>query len=132
VHAEKVISLADDKFQVLTAVVKTLYACLSLGVLGATTVEACCFPKPIIQIYEKFTEGDKEGALKLQAKLNRFLEQYPKGASIDNYLRTAEVKYLISKKGICQEYMTGYYRELTCSEKNQIDHFLCDNSFIFD
>jgi 4-hydroxy-tetrahydrodipicolinate synthase len=129
VHTEKVIGLADDGFQVMTAVVRTFYASLCLGVKAATTVEACPFADPIINIYEKFVSGDMQGALETQRKLNRLLEQMPQGPGKDNFLRVAEGKYILSKKNICQEYMSGYYRELYDDEKAVIDRLLEANSW---
>ncbi len=130
VHTEKVIGMADDDFQVLTAVVRTFYASLCLGVKGGTTVEACPFINPIIEIYEKFSAGDRSGALARQRKLNRMLEQMPPEPGKDNFLKVAEGKYILSKMDICDEYMSGYYRELTGSEKKKIDALLTSNAWI--
>ena len=123
-HTEKVIALQDDNFQVLTAVVRTFFVNLCLGVKGGTTVEACPFIDPIVEIYEKYMEGDLGGALESQRKLNRFLEYMPQEPGKDNFLKVAEGKYILSKQGICNQYMSGYYRELTDSEKEQIDRLL--------
>lgn len=130
VHTEKVISLADDNFQVLTAVVRTFYASLCLGVKGGTTVEACPFVNPIVDLYEMFVSGDREGALSIQRKLNRMLEQMPQEPGKDNFLKVAEGKYILSKKGICDEFMSGYYRELTDDEKKAIDAVLASNPWV--
>ena len=130
VHTEKVIGMADETFQVLTAVVRTFYASLCLGVKGGTTVEACPFVDPIIELYEKFTSGDRDGALATQRKLNRMLEQMPQAPGKDNFLKVAEGKYILSKKGICDEHMSGYYRELTTGEKIEIDQLLASNPWI--
>jgi 4-hydroxy-tetrahydrodipicolinate synthase len=129
VHTEKVIGMADDDFQVLTAVVRTFYASLCLGVQGGTTVEACPFIDPIIEIYEKFSAGDRDGALVQQRKLNRMLEKMPLSPGKDNFLKVAEGKYILGKKGICQEYMSGYYRELTDQEKAGIDIVLANHEW---
>lgn len=129
-HTEKVISLADDNFQVLTAVVRTFYASLCLGVKGGTTVEACPFINPIVDIYKRFSDGDREGALLIQRKLNRLLDQMPQTPGKDNFLRVAEGKYILSKKGICAEYMSGYYRELAVEEKLAIDKILASNTWL--
>ena len=130
VHTEKVIDMADDGFQVLTAVVRTFYASLCLGVKGGTTVEACPFIDPIVDLYEKFISGDRDGALAVQRKLNRMLDQMPKVPGKDNFLRVAEGKYILSKKGICEEFMSGYYRELTQDEKREIDRVLEMNPWL--
>ncbi len=124
VHTEKVINLASDNFQVLTAVVRSFFANLCLGVKGGTTVEACCFIDFILDIYEKFISGDLPASLNAQKKLNRLLEQMPTGPAKDNFLRVAESKYILSKKGICKEFVSGYYRTLTEQEKHSIDMLL--------
>ena len=130
VDTEKVIGMQSNDFQVLTAVVKTFYANLCLGVKAATTVEACPYSNPIIEIYSSFQQGDLESSLMAQKRLNRFLEQMPKQPGKDNFLKVAEGKYVLSKKGIYEEFMSGYYRELTLDEKNNIDHILEDNIWI--
>jgi 4-hydroxy-tetrahydrodipicolinate synthase len=130
VHTEKVIEMADENFQVLTAVVKTFHASLCLGVQGGTTVEACPFTEPIIEIYEKFVNGDIAGSLAAQRKLNRFLEKMPPGPGRDNFLKVAEGKYILSKKGVCDEYVSGYYRQLTDKEKRTIDSLLASTPWV--
>lgn len=126
-HTEKVIGLADDSFQVLTAVVRTFYANLCLGVKGGTTVEACALVDPIIKIYQHFKNNQLKASLKSQRELNRFLERMPEGPGKDNFLKVAEAKYILSKMGICQEHMSGYYRRLLTEEKKQIDELLALN-----
>tara|TARA_B100001059_G_scaffold234202_1_gene276120 strand:+ start:19563 stop:20447 length:885 start_codon:yes stop_codon:yes gene_type:complete len=127
VHTEKVISFQDENFQVLTAVVRTFYANLCLGVKGATTAEACSFIDPIVDIYEKFKAGNMEGSLESQRKLSRLLESMPQTPGRDNFLKVAEGKYILSKQGICDEYMSGYYRELNQNEKEAIDLLIENN-----
>jgi len=127
VYAERVIEMADSSFQVLTAVVRTFYTSLCLGVKAGTTVEACPFIDPIIEIYQRFKDGDLSGSLEMQRRLNRMLEQIPVSPGKDNFLRVAEGKYILGKKGICEEYMSGYYRALTDGEKEQIDQVLLNN-----
>jgi dihydrodipicolinate synthase/N-acetylneuraminate lyase len=127
-HTERVIAMADNNFQVITAVVRTLYVSLCLGVKGATTVEACPFADRIINIYQLFENGDLPGALSAQREFNNFLDQMPTNPGKDNFLKVAEGKYILSKFGICEEYMSGYYRSLTDGEKKEIDSLL-GNSF---
>lgn len=129
-HTERVIALADENFQVITAVVRTFFASLCLGVKGGTTVEACPFVNPIVDIYEKFMAGDMTAALVAQRRLNRLLEKMPEAPGKDNFLKVAEGKYILSKKGICDQYMSGYYRELTDGEKKQIDEVLYSNAWV--
>lgn len=126
VHTEKVISLADRDFQVITAVAKTFFSNLSMGVKAGTTVEACAFSDLIIDIYENFKQGDISKSLEMQRKYNRLSERMPPQPGIDNFLKVAEIKYILSKLDICKEYMSGYYRELNIEEKEHIDKILND------
>ena len=117
VHTEKVLSLADNSFQVITAVVRQLFSALTLGAKACTTVEACPYPELIVDIYKKFRQKKNEEALASQRRLNRFLDALPLGPGKDNFLKVAEGKYVLSLQGICQPFMSGYYRELTEEEK---------------
>jgi 4-hydroxy-tetrahydrodipicolinate synthase len=74
----------------------------------------------MIAIYDLFQSGDYDAALKEQHKLIDFLDALPKGARKDNFLTAAEEKYILSLRGICQEYTTSYYRDLNEDEKNNV------------
>ncbi|HHB80261.1 MAG TPA: dihydrodipicolinate synthase family protein, partial [Aliiroseovarius sp.] len=117
VDVQGAIELQDDDFQVITAVVKTLYSSLCLGVSAATTVEASVFFPEVAEIFRLYEEGHYEEAYAAQRHLNNVLLKYPSPAAKDNFLRVAELKYLLSLQGMAQEYVTDYYRELTESEK---------------
>ncbi|OZG74866.1 hypothetical protein BTA51_00175 [Hahella sp. CCB-MM4] len=121
VDVQGAIDLADDEFQVITAVVKTFYACLALGVKGATSVEASVFLDQIQNVYDLYKQGSEEEARDAQRYLNSTLLNYPSPAARDNFLRVAELKYLGSRLGLCQEWVTPYYRQLTSDEKLALD-----------
>lgn len=123
VDVAEALSLKNEKFDVITAVIKTLYSSLCLGATAATSVEAVYAQDEINLVLKKFEDGDLIGALKEQKKLNAVL-RYPVLASPDNFLRIAELKYMLSKKDICQEYVTEYYRTLEDNEKKILDDFL--------
>jgi 4-hydroxy-tetrahydrodipicolinate synthase len=74
----------------------------------------------MIAIYDLFQSGDYDAALREQYKLIDFLDALPKGARKDNFLTAAEEKYILSLRGICKEYTTSYYRDLTEDEKNRV------------
>lgn len=117
VDVQGAIELMDDDFQVITAVVKTLYACLSLGVPAATTVEATVLLPEASEIFQLYEKGQYAEALAAQQRLNNVLLKYPSPAAKDNFLRVAELKYMLSLQGLAQEYVTDYYRELEDDEK---------------
>ena len=119
VQVQQAASLSRPDFQVISAVVRTLYSCLQLGIQATTTVEACAYHRPIINIFKTFARGDYKNALHLQKKLNGFLDSFPKGPGKDNFLKIAESKYVLSKEGLCGETMAAPYRQLECSEKKK-------------
>jgi 4-hydroxy-tetrahydrodipicolinate synthase len=124
VHAEQVISMANDNFQVITAVVRTFYSNLCMGVKATTTVEACPFADEIIKIYEEFDSGKLESSLISQKRLNRALEDMPNSIAKDNFFRVAEAKYILYLKGLCLPVMSSYYREVSEQEGGKIKNIL--------
>lgn len=127
---QEVIWLQDDSFQVITAVVKTLYSCLRLGITAATTVEATLFPRLISTIFNEYSQGNVLEAANLQKQLNNLLK-YPSPAQGDNFLRVAEIKYLAGKFLNCSEHVSSYYRVLSPSEKLSLDEFYSEHSSHF-
>jgi len=122
----KVIGMADENFQVITAVAGQFYTVLAMGVAGSTTSLASPLPDALLTIYDLFQGGRHDEAMAAQRKLIKFLDAMPKGVKADNFLAAAEEKYILSKMGICKEYVSGYYRMLTDDEKRQIDRALDD------
>lgn len=118
VEVAKAAMLADDDFQVMTAVASTLYPSLCLGIKAATSSLASCLPETLIAIYDHFQAGDHPAALAEQQKLINFMDRLaPGGPSKSNFLKSAEEKYLLSLRGICDDYTTNYYRDLTDAER---------------
>jgi 4-hydroxy-tetrahydrodipicolinate synthase len=124
VDVAKVVKLQDDEFQVITAVAAQFYSCLCLGSKGHTSSLASPIPEAMIQIYDYFQSGDHGAALREQHKLIGFLNSLPAGARKDNFLMAAEEKYILSLRGICKEYTTSYYRDLTDQEKEKVREIL--------
>ena len=116
----KVARLADDKFQVITAVASQLYACLCMGSRAHTSSLGSCLPEILIRIYELFTEGKYDKALSEQHRLNDFLAAFSKNTKTDNFLQAADEKYILSLRGICDEYVTSYYRGINEEEKERV------------
>lgn len=123
VDVQSVINLQNENFQVITAVVKTFYACLALGVKAATTVEASVFYDQILQIYQHFIQGNLESAKRSQDYLNNVLLKYPSSAAKDNFLRVSELKYMLSLRDICKEHVSEFYRPLTAEEKQGLQRW---------
>ncbi|MEC8011013.1 MAG: dihydrodipicolinate synthase family protein [Pseudomonadota bacterium] len=119
----EVLKLTENNFSVITAVVKTFLACLKLGVNATTSIEASLFYEDIKCIHEKFVNNFLSEAHENQSFLNNTLLNYPSEASKDNFLRVSEIKYLLSLKGVCKEYVTPYYRLLTKEEKVKLENY---------
>lgn len=124
VHASKVIAMDDDEFQVITSVATTLLSALSMGSKACTTSIASCLPEILIKIYLLYKEGNMKNALLEQKKLNEFLSRLPKQLREENFFQAAEEKYILSLRGICQEYTTSYYKDLEENEKESVQHLL--------
>ena len=73
VDMQSVQSFADKRFQVISAVVKTLYSCLCLGVKASTTVEAFTYPSLINKIRHSFLKDYKN--LFFQNRLNTLIKK---------------------------------------------------------
>jgi 4-hydroxy-tetrahydrodipicolinate synthase len=110
-----VLALADDKFQVITAVASQLYTCLCLGSKGHTSSLACCLPEPMIDIWKSYNcigSYNSHAALGKQRKLNTFLDEMAKLTKKDNFLSAADEKYILKLREVCDVYMTDGYRQI--------------------
>lgn len=124
VAVTKVASLADGKFQVITAVAAQLYACLRMGSKAHTSSLGSCLPEVLIRIYDLFTEGKNEEALAEQIMLSNFLGELAKNTKKDNFLQAADEKYILSLRGICEEHVSSYYRNINSKEKKRINDLI--------
>ena len=129
VAVTKVARLADDKFQVITAVASQLYACLCMGSRAHTSSLGSCLPEILIHIYELFTEEKFDQALSEQHRLNDFLAVFSKNTKTDNFLQAADEKYILSLRGICAEYVTSYYRKINEQEKGRLRRLVDEYRF---
>lgn len=124
VAVTKVARMADDQFQVITAVASQLHACLCMGSKGHTSSLSCCVPEPMIEIYELFLQRKIEESLAAQNRLNDFLSELSQNTKTDNFLWAADEKYILKLRGICDEYVTSYYREINEEEKTRVKELL--------
>jgi 4-hydroxy-tetrahydrodipicolinate synthase len=122
----KITMMADDGFQVVTAVASILYTCLCLGVKAHTTSLASCLPEPLVEIYDLFQAGEREKALKKQMLFVSFLEMLPRRLRNDNFFQAAEEKFILHLRKLCNEYTTSYYSDVSDEEKINIKNALKD------
>lgn len=119
-----VLTLADENFQVITAVASQLYTCLSLGSKGHTSSLACCLPEPMIDIWKFYNSTNRHMALDKQRKLNKFLDEVATLTKKDNFLSAADEKYILKLRGLCDVYMTDGYRQIYQLEKDRLQLLL--------
>lgn len=83
----------------------------------------------MIEIYELFLERKIEESLAAQHRLNAFLKALSKNTKNDNFLWAADEKYILKLRGICDEYVTSYYRQINEEEKARIKKLLKEYKF---
>jgi 4-hydroxy-tetrahydrodipicolinate synthase len=115
-----VISMAEEGFQVITAVATQFIMVLSVGVAGSTTSWAGALPEPLVAIYELFKAGRQDEAMAAQHRFNAFQSRLPKRAKEWNFLTGAHEKFVLSLRGICKPCMTSYYTELDDQEQAEL------------
>ena len=126
----KVLNLAAEDFQVITAVATQFLACLRMGSKAHTSSLGSVIPEALIKIHAYFVEGRHEEATAAQENLNRFLGKIPKGLHKDNFLGAAQEKYMLSLRGLANEYTTSYYRDVNEEEKKYIKQALKEHNII--
>ncbi|MEW5725209.1 MAG: dihydrodipicolinate synthase family protein [Thermodesulfobacteriota bacterium] len=126
----KVIALAEEGFQVITAVASQFYPCLCLGSQAHTSSLASCLPESMIPIYQSFLKGDHAGALARQRKLNAFLEVMGRNTKKDNFLQAADEKYILHLRGLSEPYVSSYYRPTDEGERERLRRALDDFDLI--
>lgn len=118
--------LATESFQVVGAGTGNLFGMLSLGAEAHTTSEGSCFPEPFVEIIEAFRAGDHERALELQHRVIRLSRAFPRTG---NGEYSAEEKFVLKLRGVCEEYVNPLYRRLNEDEKSRIIDALKEYGF---
>jgi 4-hydroxy-tetrahydrodipicolinate synthase len=126
----KVLNLAAEVFQVITAVATQFLACLYMGSKAHTSSLGSVIPEALIKIYTYFVAGRHVEAKAAQENLNRFLGKIPKGLHKDNFLEAAQEKYLLSLRGLTKVYTTSYYRDVNKEEKESIRRAMEEHNII--
>jgi len=119
-----VIDMAEEGFQVITAVASQFYACLGMGSQAHTSSLGSALPKAMMEIYDHFQAGRLAEAREAQRKLNAFLKAWPKRLKEDNFLQAAQEKFILSLRGICLPHVSSYYAEVNEEEKKTIQELL--------
>jgi dihydrodipicolinate synthase/N-acetylneuraminate lyase len=121
--------LETDSFQVIGAGGGQFFTMLSLGASAHTSSDSCCWPEEFVNMYKLFNDGKLKEARELQFKLIKLNQSYPRTAFLDNGESSAEEKFILSLKDICQEYVSSAYRVLDKDERNGIKNALKNYGF---
>lgn len=112
--------LQTSEFQVIGAGGGQMYSMFTLGARAHTASDACVWPEEFNKLYTLLSEGDMAVAREQQFKMIRFTSQLPAQPDLDNGEKSAEEKFMLSLKGICEEFVNPAYRLLYESEKETI------------
>lgn len=123
------VMLQTPTFTVMGAGGGQFFTMLTLGCTAHTASDACCWPEEFVRLYRLFRSGDVEGAREQQFRLIALNQTVPKGAKAENGETSAEDKYILSLRGICDEHVNPAYRRLTAEEKAATERALRDFGF---
>ena len=116
----KACSINSSDFQVLSAG-NFFFSALCYGLTASTTSDANFLPSVYVRIKSLFDEGSLEKARELQQTTINLLSKIPR---TDNGESSSEIKYILSKMGLCSEFVNRGYRKLSVKEKTQINSLL--------
>lgn len=120
VNMEQALSYQSDRFQVLPAVVKQALPSLALGAVAFTTVEAMIHLPRVNRIVSAFEAGDLQTARIEQRTLNALLSKLTTEAGRQNFLKTAEIKGIMSKMDLCQKWVSNGLMDVTEQEAEKL------------
>jgi 4-hydroxy-tetrahydrodipicolinate synthase len=113
------VMLQDDGIQVIGSADSQFFTFMCLGTKANTTSSASCFPEIFNELYQKLEADSLKEARKKNLEILRFLNRIPKTAYKDNGESSAEIKYILSLRGICKEYCAKPFRSLNDNEKKK-------------
>jgi len=110
-------TLNSDEFQVFGSADSQFFSFICHGLQASSSSSAACFPELFLYLYNCIMSNDLNHAQEVNKIISRFLKTLPRGAYKDNGESAAEVKYLLSLRGICSEYVAKPYRIQNVEEK---------------
>ncbi len=116
----RALQLNSKKFQVITAVMRQVLPSLMSGANAFTSSLGGAIPEPIIKLYNSFEKKKYNKALFYQRKINNFLDSLPINIKKDNFLTSAEEKYILKIRGVGNGLVSNYYRLPNLAEKRII------------
>ncbi|MCG8509603.1 MAG: dihydrodipicolinate synthase family protein [Rhodospirillales bacterium] len=114
---QRFIALQTPQFQIVGAADAQFFtfACLGLCCHSSSTISY--FPELFIDLYETIQNGELVAAREKNRAVMKFVARVPKGAYQHNGESTAEAKYILSLRGMCQPHCAAPFRPLNESEQ---------------
>ncbi|MDD5450330.1 MAG: dihydrodipicolinate synthase family protein [Desulfovibrionales bacterium] len=110
-------ALNSPDFQVFGSADCQMFSFLCHGLEASSSSTAACFPELFKELYVSIQSDSLSRARAKNDEIMSFLKRLPKGAYWHNGESAAEVKYLLSLRGICKEYVAKPFRGQTDEEK---------------
>ena len=120
------LALDREDFQMVGAADSQFFSFMCLGTACSSTSTAACFPELLVELYEAIQADKLSAAREKNRAVMAFLKRIPKGAYRHNCESTAELKYLLSRRGICQDTCARPFRSLNAEERAAADLVYAD------
>jgi len=114
---QQFIKLETETFQIVGAADSQFFTFMCLGLACSSTSTASCFPELYQDLYRSIKSGDLPASREKNKAVMKFMGRIPKGAYQHNGESTAELKYILSLRGLCQPHCASPFRALNRSEE---------------
>ena len=120
--AERLIELSalSDRLSLYAGNDSALYTTLSLGGAGVISVLSNAYPHLLNRIYESFTTGDREGALREQRRILPIIK------AMFFEVNPAPIKYVLSRLGLIRNELRLPMSVVSWDAKEKIDRLLAE------
>lgn len=119
-------ALNGENFQVFGSADIQYFSFMCLGLEASSTSNSAWCPELFKELYEALQTDSISKAREKNAQIMAFLKRIPKGAYWHNGESTAEIKYILERKGICQAHCAKPFRTLNTEERLAADKVVDD------
>lgn len=123
---QQFIKLETDSFQIIGAADSQFFTFMCLGLSCSSTSTASCFPELFTELYQTIQTGDLVAAREMNKTVMQFIGRIPKGAYHHNGESSAEMKYLLSLRGLCKMHCASPFRDLNAEEQEAANKVYAD------
>jgi dihydrodipicolinate synthase/N-acetylneuraminate lyase len=120
------LALDREDFQVVGSADSQFFTFMCLGTTASSTSSASCFPELMKELNAAIQQDSLKAARRKNREVMAFLKRVPKGAYWHNGESSAELKYMLSLRGICKPICAKPFRMLNEEERKQADGVFAD------